>query len=70
MASSISDIAYSYYARAMMKNYGKGAALQAAFGALATLENGDMLRYAIWKRILVAIGEIERRDRAEREDLA
>jgi len=53
-----------------MKNYGKGAALQTAFGALAVLENGDMLRYAIWKRILVAIGEIERRDRVEREDLA
>lgn len=67
MARTIPDLAYSYYARAMIKDYGRDAAIHAASAALAMIESGDMFRYAIWRRVLDAIFEIERKEGAELE---
>ena len=69
MDHTLPDIAYSYYARAMLRNYGKDAAIHAASAAIAMIESGDMFRYAIWRRIMDAIFEIERKDREESKAL-
>ena len=49
----------------LIRQHGAGAALEAAQRADAMLERGDMGGRAVWKRILVAVEEIERTERRE-----
>jgi hypothetical protein len=45
-------------ARDMISVYGEEAAVYAALRAGATFEEGDEEGYAVWKRIVRAIGEL------------
>ena len=42
-----------------MKQYGKDAPIHATMRADATLKAGDLDGYAVWKRILRAVGELQ-----------
>ncbi len=44
----------------LVKQHGEDAQIHAAMGADATLRAGDPDGYAVWKRILRAVGELQR----------
>ncbi len=48
---------------------GGGPVIQAAMRADAMLEKGDLDGYAVWKRILRAVEELQRREAAEGEGI-
>ncbi len=50
-----------------MRVRARGTALEAAQRADTMLERGDMDGCAVWKRIVAAVGEIERAERRENE---
>ncbi len=44
----------------VVKHHGADAPIQAAMRADAMLEKGDLAGYAVWKRILRAVEELQR----------
>ena len=62
-----SDLDIFRTANVLIREHGAGAALEAAQRADAMLERGDMDGCAVWKRIVVAIEEIERTERRQDE---
>ncbi len=62
-----SDLDIFRSANVLIREHGKDAALEAAQRADAMLERGDMDGCTVWKRIVAAVGEIERTERRENE---
>ena len=52
-------------AQVLVKRYGEDAPIQAAMRADAMLEAGDLDGYAVWKRILRAVGELLSKERPD-----
>ncbi len=46
-------------AQVLVKQHGDDAPIEAAMRADAMLEKGDLEGYAVWKRILRAVGELQ-----------
>ncbi len=46
-------------ANLLVKQYGEAAPIHAAMRADAMLEAGDLEGFAVWKRILRAVGELQ-----------
>ncbi|MCZ6896030.1 MAG: hypothetical protein O7H40_18540, partial [Gammaproteobacteria bacterium] len=47
-------------ANLLVKQHGEDAPIHAAMRADAMLEKGDLAGYAVWKRILRAVGDLQR----------
>ena len=58
----ISDLDIYQSASVIIKQYGKAALGHAAMRADAMLDTGDLDAYAVWKRILRAIEELQGKD--------
>ena len=63
----ITDLDIYRSANVLIHEHGEDAALEAAQRADAMLERGDMEGCAVWKRIVRAVEEIERKERREGE---
>ena len=63
----ITDLDIYRSANVLVHEHGEDAALEAAQRADAMLERGDMEGCAVWKRIVRAVEEIERKERREGE---
>ena len=55
-----SDLDIYRSANVLVKRHGQDAPIQAAMRADAMLEKGDLDGYAAWKRIVRAVGELQR----------
>ena len=62
-----SDLDIYRSAAVLIREHGAGAALEAAQRADAMLGRGDMEGCAVWKRIVTAVEELQRRERHEGE---
>ena len=62
-----SDLDIFRSASVLIREHGDGAALEAAQRADALLERGDMEGAAVWRRIVRAVEELQRRERHEGE---
>ncbi len=60
----IPDLDIFRNAQALIKQHGEDAPVHAAMRADAMLEAGDLAGAATWRRILRAVEEIQRTDRA------
>ncbi len=56
----IPDLDIYRAANALIKKHGKDAPIHAAIRAVAMLDKGDLGGYAVWRRILRAVGELQR----------
>ena len=56
----IPDLDIYRSANVLVKQHGDDAPIEAAMRADAMLEKGDVEGYAVWKRILRAVGELQR----------
>ncbi len=56
-----SDLDIYRAANVIVKQYGEDAPIHAAMRANATLKAGDLDGYAVWKRILRAVEELQRK---------
>ncbi len=56
-----SDLDIYRSANALVKRHGQDAPIEAAMRADAMLEEGDLGGYAAWRRILVAVKELQRK---------
>ncbi len=56
----IPDLDIYRSANLLIKQHGEDAPIHAAMCADAMLEVGDLDGYAVWKRILRAVGELQR----------
>ncbi len=56
----VSDLDIFRSANILVKHHGEDAPIQAAMGADAMLDKGDLDGYAVWKRVLKAVGELLR----------
>ncbi len=56
-------------ANVLIREHGEDAALDATTRAIAMLDKGDLDRYAVWKRILRAVEEIQRKERDPNESM-
>ncbi len=65
----IPDVDIYRSANVLIREHGEGAALDAATWAIAMLDKGDLDRYAVWKRILRAVEEIQRKERDPNESM-
>ena len=54
-----SDLDIYRSANELVKQHGEDAPIEAAMRADALLEKGDLGGYAVWKRILRAVGELQ-----------
>ncbi len=54
----IPDLDIYRSANILVKRHGQGALIHAAMRADAMLEKGDLDGYAVWKRVLRAVGEL------------
>ena len=63
----ITDLDIYRSANVLIHEHREDAALEAAQRADAMLERGDMEGCAVWKRIVRAVEEIERKERREGE---
>ncbi len=52
-------------ANVLVKQRGQGAPIHATMRADAILETGDMGGYAVWKRIVKAVGELLSKERPD-----
>ena len=52
-------------AQVLVKQHGNDAPIHAAMRADAMLDKGDLDGYAIWKRILQAVGELLSKERPD-----
>ncbi len=64
-----SDLDIYRGASILIREHGQDAALDATTRAIAMLDKGDLDRYAVWKRILRAVEEIQRTDPADDEPI-
>ncbi len=64
-----SDLDIYRSAQVLIREHGEDAALEAAMRADAMLEKGDLEGLGVWKRIVRAVGEIERPERAPGETI-
>ncbi len=55
----IPDLDIYRSAQVLVKHHGADAPIKAAMRADAMLEAGDLDGYAVWKRILRAVGELQ-----------
>ncbi len=55
----IPDLDIYRSAQALIKRHGKDAPIEAAMQAVAMLGKGDLDGYAVWKRILRAVEELQ-----------
>ena len=55
-----SDLDIYRSASVLIKRHGQDAPIHAAMRADAMLEKGDLDGYAVWRRILRAVGELRR----------
>ncbi len=60
----IPDLDIYRSAQVLVKRHGQDAPIEAAMRADAMLEKGDLEGYAVWKRILRAVGELQETDPA------
>ncbi len=65
----IRDLDIYRSANVLICEHGEDAALDATTWAIAMLDKGDLDRYAVWKRILRAVDEIQRIERNSKEPL-
>jgi hypothetical protein len=65
----IRDLDIYRSAQVLIHEHGEDAALDATTWAIAMLDKGDLDRYAVWKRILRAVDEIQRIERNSKEPL-
>ncbi len=65
----IRDLDIYRSAQVLIREHGEDAALDATTWAIAMLDKGDLGRYAVWKRILRAVEEIQRTDPADNEPI-
>ncbi len=65
----IRDLDIYRSANVLIREHGEDAALDATTRAIAMLDKGDLDRYAVWKRILRAVEEIQRTDPADDEPI-
>ncbi len=65
----IRDLDIYRSANVLIREHGEDAALDAAMWAIAMLDKGDLNRYAVWKRILRAVEEIQRKEREPNESM-
>ncbi len=56
----ISDIDIYRSAQVIVKTHGRDAPIETAMRADEMLEKGDVAGYAVWKRILKAVEELQR----------
>ncbi len=63
----IPDLDIYRSAQVLVKHHGQDAPIQAAMRADAMLEKGDLDGYAVWKRILRAVEELQRVEPADGE---
>ncbi len=63
----ISDLDIYRSANVLIREHGEGAALEAAKHADAMLEKGNLEGQTVWKRIVRAVGEIQRTKQAPSE---
>ncbi len=56
----IPDLDINRSTNVLVKRYGQDAPIEAAMRADAMLEKGDLGGYAVWRRILRAVGELQR----------
>ncbi len=63
----IPDLNIYRSAQVLVKRHGADAPIHAAMRADAMLDNGDLDGYAVWKRILRAVEELQRSEPAEGE---
>ncbi len=56
----IPDLDIYRAANLLVKHHGEDAPIKAAMRADAMLEKGDLDGYAVWKRVLRAVGELQR----------
>ncbi len=63
----VSDLNIYRSASVLMRQHGEDAPIETAMRADAMLESGDLDGYAVWRRIVKAVEEIQRtkRDRCE-----
>ncbi len=61
----IPDIDIFRVAHLLVKRHGQDAPIEAAMHADAMLDKGDLDGYAVWKRILRAVGELLSKDRPD-----
>jgi hypothetical protein len=54
-------------AHALIQQHGVAAAIEAAMKADAMLDKGDLDGAAVWRQIVAAVNEIERKEPAEGE---
>ncbi len=62
-----SDLDIYRSAQVLVKHHGRDAPIEAAMRADAMLEKGDLDGYAVWKRILRAVGVLQGTARKSRE---
>ena len=62
-----SDLDIYRSAQVLIREHGDDAALEAAQRADGMLERGDMEGCAVWKRVLKAVEEMQRKERREDE---
>ena len=62
-----SDLDIYRTASVLIREHGKGTALEAAQRADAMLERGDKEGAAVWRRVLKAVDEMQRMERREDE---
>jgi hypothetical protein len=65
----IRDLDIYRSAQVLIREHGEDAALDATTRAIAMLDKGDLDRYAVWKRILRAVEEIQRKERDPNESM-
>ncbi len=61
----IADLDIYRSANVLMKQHGQDAPIEAAMRADAMLEKGDLDGYAVWKRIVKAVGELLSKERPD-----
>ena len=59
----IPDLDIYRSANVLMKQHGPDAPIQAAMGADALLDKGDVNGYAVWKRVVKAVEELLSKER-------
>jgi len=52
-------------ANILVKQHGEDAPIQAAMRVDAMLDNGDLDGYAVWKRVINAVGELLSKERPD-----
>ena len=60
----IPDLDIYRTANVLVKMHGRDASIEAAMRADEMLENGELTGYAVWRRILKVVGELQKMEPA------